>query len=731
MSINIIEQRLKRQSSCLTIVAHERRNYHEDSADRSRNFLSPVYGRGLMWTDAGVISLDHKTPLNFDYDSVQDRSGQWFMVFHNEFEDSYRVVTDFMGYYRLYYTTFRRGKDQVLIIGDNQTSIAAELRRLGRPVSVYWPVAASHLLSTHTILQSSYSHKTMFNGVRSLPADAALIVDHTGIREERKDRFAADSDASYEDLLAAGIERAQHQLRLMAAAPIRDKRHALSGGRDSRIAMAIAVSAGVHHEFSIMTGDPRTARGAQSRKVLERDLQVAVGLRRFLQLDWARETQITGVRNDAHTSLDIFQSRFAGARFSWPAGSTVTWPQELRLEVHGGSGELIRRAYQNMRNHPSFSSLADRPDTVVEDARKLFPTVVRHHQYLPADLQAEATDVFAESMRIGENLSLSEQLNLHYASFRNRDHFGEMIHRYDRNALTLYPLAQPEFLQASRLLDPEERTQGRVAYDIIQMTYSDLNEFAFDDGYWPEKFMPIRNRRYYDQDASDFNDTQNFYHKEDSDYRLRSSVQLLNDPNNPVKAFDSTSTTTSMSANAVWELLEHTSPPVSGLGSIIPTLVAQGTLAPGPTAAKLETISSVFTGRHAEYDPVLFSSRQVGENVAISADEQWHAASNQSIRIRRVDPFIFHVDLKIEDGRAIVRARCNSDEVEGREWAVYLYRERNKIAERWYSTESTAEFLLSDVDPAARLRALVFSRRADTEQRVLKKYSNWIQPQVS
>ena len=154
-------------------------------------------------------------------------------------------------------------------------------------------------------------------------------------------------------------------------------------------------------------------------------------------------------------------------------------------------------------------------------------------------------------------------------------------------------------------------------------------------------------------------------------------------------------------------------------------------MAPGPTAAKLETISSVFTGRHAEYDPVLFSSRQVGENVAISADEQWHAASNQSIRIRRVDPFIFHVDLKIEDGRAIVRARCNSDEVEGREWAVYLYRERNKIAERWYSTELTAEFSLSDVDPAARFRALVFSRRADTEQYVLKRYSNWLQPQAS
>ena len=87
--------------------------------------------------------------------------------------------------------------------------------------------------------------------------------------------------------------------------------------------------------------------------------------------------------------------------------------------------------------------------------------------------------------------------------------------------------------------------------------------------------------------------------------------------------------------------------------------------------------------------------------------------------------------LKVENGKAIVRARCNPDQVEGREWAVYLYQERNKIAERWYSTESTAEFLLSDVDPAARLRALVFSRRADTEQRVLKKYSNWIQPKVS
>lgn len=727
MSQNIIEGRLKRRAVCLTVAVNGNRRTRDGFGPPTAERLSAVYGRGLMWTDSGVVSLDHESPRHLDHDTVRNRSGQWFLAFHRESDDSYRFVTDFMGYYRLYYSCYRRGDEQVVIVADNQTSLVAELRRLGRTVSLDWPVAASHLLSSHTMMQSSYTHRTMFAGVRSLPADADLVIDRHGVREERTDLFQAPKHADYEDLLAAGIARAQHQLQMLAASPIAHKRHALSGGRDSRIAMAIAVSAGVHQEFAMMTGDPRTARGAQSRKVLEKDLQVAVGLRRHLGLDWARETGIVGLRHDIHTSLDIFQSRFAGARFAWPAGASVTWPETLRLEVHGGSGELLRRAYQNMRDHPSFRPLADRHDTVADDARKLFPTVVRHHRHFPDDLRDEASEVFAASMSFNNDLPLSEQLNLHYANFRNRDHFGEMVHRHAKNALVLYPLAQPEFLQASRILSSKERSQGRVAYDIIRMSCPSLNEFAFDDGHWPEPFKVARSERLDGPEPFDPQDIQEFFDNENADTRLRASTNLLTDPSRPMQTFDTTGAATSMAANGVWELLEHTDPPMRNLGTVVPTLVAQGTLSPGHTAAKLETMASAYTGRRTPYDSILLNDGTSGETSAISDVAAWHSASVETIRIRRADPFIFNVSLTLVNGKAFVRIRCNSEEESNTEWAVYLYRERTKIAERWYSTERTARFPIEDGAPSSRFRALVFSRRQGDELRVLKRYSDWRQ----
>lgn len=725
MSDNIVEQRLKRRAVCLTVAANARNTAQGVSGPTGGENFRAVYGRGLMWSDSGVVSLDNELPPNLEYESVRNRSGQWFAAFHRGRDDTYRFIADFMGYYRLYYATFKRGDDQIAVVGDNQTSVVAELRRLGRPVSIDWPVAASHLLSTHTIMQSSYTQRTMFDGIRSLPAGAELVVGPDEVREEHRELFTAPPGSAYEDLLAAGICRAQQQLRTLAASPVGDKRHALSGGRDSRIAMAMTVSASVHEEFAMMTADPRTSRRADSKKVLEKDLQVAVGLRRYLGLGWARETGIVGLRHDIHSSLDIFQSRYAGARFTWPGSTVATWPKALRLEVHGGSGELIRRAYQNMRDHRSFRPLADRPDTVADDARQLFPTVVRHQRHLPDDLREEATEVFVDSMSLDDESPLSEQLNLHYANFRNRDHFGEVVHRYARNALVLYPLAQPEFLQASRLLGPEARSRGQVAYDIIRMTCPALNEFAFDDGHWQEPFRLNRTERLRGPEPFDSRDIQDFYDNEDADTRLRASTTLLTDPSTPQPAIDNVGAATSMAANSIWELLEQTDSPLRTLDTVVPTLLAQNSLVPGPTAAKLETMSSVYTGRHTPYESILLANDRSGTVMAVSGTEAWHTACTETIRLRRADPFIFNVGLRILEHEAVATIRCNSDEVSTTEWAIYLYQEQTKIAERWYDTDVTARFPLEDVADSSRFRALVFSRRRGQGDRLLRRFSEW------
>lgn len=725
MTSSLIEQRLKRRALCFTIV--KPRTTTSLSIESSKKRLHAIYGRGVMWTDDGAISLDDSPVPAISIDTARQRSGQWFLVFADIENETYRFVVDPLGYYRLYYTSFTRGNDDVIVIGDNLTSVVGEVRRLGHSVTLDWPVAAAHLFSTHTIMQSSFTHRTVFEGIRALPAGADLILDSRGIREESRNIFEAPPGASYEELLAAGIAKAQRQLQLIAESSVTDKRHALSGGRDSRIAMAITHSAGVHTAFSVMTADPRTSRTAESKAVLDKDLRVASSLRRFLGLQWVRETGIVGLRHNVHDSLDIFQSRYGGARFTWLSNNVITWPSQLRLEIHGGSGELLRRAYQNMRNHPSFSELSDRADTLATDAAKLFATVVRHSKYIPDDIRNESALAFAESMNIGADRPLSEQLNLHYAHFRNRDHFGEIIHRFSRNALVYYPLAQPEFLQASRLVDPDERSRGRVAFDIIQMTTPQLNDMPFDDGHWPESFGT--SRLAVDQAEADLieADLHAFFAGEDEDTQARAGTTLFADPKCKVNPFDGLGAAASLATSSTWELIDSVDAPIPQLDTLIPTLLAQSDLNPAVTAAKIETMSTVFSGRHAAYARVVLPWGQYHTSI-IDDDGARLRSEPETIRISRGEPVVFHVDLRKKESVVSINVRLPPGVADDFEWAFYLYAGKNKIASRWYATSRSTTFDLNDSESVVnRVRALVFARPPGGGQRVFKRFSPWVQ----
>lgn len=725
MTDNLIDQKLKRRGVVLTLAMDSRRPENADSLPSGDREYRAVYGRGLLWTDSGVFSLDNGLPDGLRSQTVRDQPGQWFLLFHRAFDNTYRIITDTLGYHRLYYSSFRRGDDQIVVIGDNQSSVVGELQRLGCSVDVDWPIAASHLLSTHTMMQSSFSHRTMYTGIRSLPAGAELVVDQTGANEEIKHLFSSASDARYDELLEAGIARAQAQIRLLANSPISDKRHALSGGRDSRMAMALTVSAGVHREFTMMTADPRRNWKPSSRKVLEHDLTVASELRRHLGMQWSRESGIIGVRYDAHTSLDIFQSHDAGTRFAWAGTGTTTWPSALRAEIHGGSGELLRRAYQNMRNHPTFGALSNRHDTVSADARALYPTLATHHGYMPKEMAEEAAEAFAESLTNGIDAPISEQLNLHYAAFRNRDHFGQINQHFAKNSLKLYPLAQPEFLQASRLISSNDRNQGRVAYDIIRMTYPQLNEFAFDDGHWTEAFPLAVQARNHEAPPYAPDDHRDFFDGEDTDTAGRAAARLLSDPKHPSAPFDSASTAASMAASSASELSERSDTPLENLHTLIPTLIAQGRLVAGNTAAKLESMTAVFTGRHTPYDSVLFTSGQAASNSVLSTIAEWHSAPAAPVRIARDEPLVFHVDLESNRDEAVVTIRCNSEFATSVDWAIYLYQEQTKIDQKWYDDRRSARFSLSNVPVKSRIRALVFTREKGTSNRVHRKFSAW------
>ena len=155
-------------------------------------------------------------------------------------------------------------------------------------------------------------------------------------------------------------------------------------------------------------------------------------------------------------------------------------------------------------------------------------------------------------------------------------------------------------------------------------------------------------------------DHRDFFDGEDTDTAGRAAARLLSDPKHPSAPFDSASTAASMAASSASELSERSDTPLENLHTLIPTLIAQGRLVAGNTAAKLESMTAVFTGRHTPYDSVLFTSGQAASNSVLSTIAEWHSAPAAPVRIARDEPLVFHVDLESNRDEAVVTIRCNS-----------------------------------------------------------------------
>lgn len=669
-----------------------------------------------------------------EYPQILDlESGGEWLALSSDGAGNYEIHTDPSGFSRIYYARIDEGGINLLIVGPTFQSVAARLRDLSIESDVNWPMVMSHLFIDHTLFKSITSEDTYSNRIKALMPNKYFVFNKDKLEIVSENFFRDPKERSYECLLKDGISRATAQIRSMANLDIETKQINLSGGRDSRLVLALLLASGQHQDFSVTSIDPARWGNPSAVAGLETDLNIAGSLASYFDMRW------TGAKNFSSTPIGPSEMIAAwGANWSnrkWPIPSEIhqTYPASLEMALRGGGGELLRTTDLASRSQ-SLGAKLSRSD----DPRKQFGSLVdRWLLPVPDSLKSDVSAYVTDSLFDDSTRNLGDMFNNHYAMNRNRDHFGHLVPSMMQNELAWHPLSQPEFRYAAQLLPPRERDMDFLPIDIFNSTSPELSHFRYDSNPWSKESMshaqpvtPAFHKRM-DRAEADLVTYRNIAEKtfgqrssaiRDSRYHIHLSVEYLNAYfKNAIKSkinsiYDKYPDIKNTELHFVLSSSKFHS--VTNLPNYI-RLVSH-----------LESIVNVFSDLpQASVRRLNLTSRRFlrGASQSAGTSSSLHIATSSTSGFDDNHSNVFNVEYKWKDNTLEVTVDPSVKTNIAYQYAFYLYSDDLKIDQRWYSESSSHRFSKLPDGSIFKIKAFIKQRPEDefpiieTVQNILKE----------
>lgn len=277
-----------------------------------------------------------------------------------------------------------------------------------------------------------------------------------------------------EDVAALLIEEVTESLLAASSLPAERRILNLTGGRDSRLVLAVALRAGVHQDFEYeTTGPPKLA-----------DVMIAEEL--AAQLGLRHQTRFIGTRQPGPFSEVVrgFVERTGGLVNAWDRSAPAP-PGELRLT--GICGESFRSFRRSPRavDHPEAlrplfgAERFGRTGLLREDVAE------RLHAELLTDL----------ATRPDPHASPSARLHGHYLA--NRVRFARLGPRDELHqaAVRYQPLHSWDNVALTRMISDEDRDAAVLVAEALRQCSELLTRHRFASGGWDERATAHLDRR--------------------------------------------------------------------------------------------------------------------------------------------------------------------------------------------------------------------------------------------
>lgn len=411
-------------------------------------------------------------------------TGEYLTIFrHQSRSDEFLIVPDAFALQQLFY--FSPSDKRGLGLSTSARLLGGIRNRIGGRPTVNWSALALLTGTTDSWASTANTDEALLEDHFLLRPFEAIHIDggEATIVSLRDDPKLQGLD--YESLLQQGIERAGQQLARLAA----DSRYTalrlnLSGGRDSRLVLALAANAGVERAFRVRSVNPKTWGVRAAVPGLERDLIVADALRRHFGLEWDRKPSSTSTELPPYENLADWQRYRSGLDFRLPARRSLTVLNEPIAELRGAGGETFRAFWsQYLAKTPAWNSVKNESATFEWDAQTMFNYHYRT-TLLPREWRDKAFSSYIAILRATGKPTFAEAADTHFTWFRNHSHFGTTMDFARTGATPFFPLHQLEFVLAGELAEVELRRKGAVFFDLFEHACPTLNDLEFDDGPW-------------------------------------------------------------------------------------------------------------------------------------------------------------------------------------------------------------------------------------------------------
>ena len=441
---------------------------------------------GILWGQSISSNASGSSSLSgILLSDAVDSFGEWAGVFRAA-DGSTVIAGDSFGYCPIFMAMFDDGNGCFdLIVGNSFSAIVEECRIQGHKVSVNAAYPGIVLGTQHSIAHTLVTSDTPLNEVRLLKPREVLFVTAGGFAcAELRD---PDESLSYKELISKGVDKALRSITQMCSAGT-EMQIRLSGGKDSRTVLSLLEAAGVAKDISVFTVDPRRAGAGFAAEILPNDLRISSFLKERNGMKWSVPGEVVMQNIEPHEHLSSWQRYRGGYNFKYsPSVRSGTRVDEL-IEIYGGTGEVFRSFWaSSLRSNRYLSDISWTSDAKYDDANKLFEYLYRPW-LIGVDEVDNVRHRFIGSLELERHNDLTDAIDEHYANYRNRGHFGTARAAANSNVFNALPLSQVEFLKASKLLTQDDRLDGKVLFDIIQMTSPSLNEIEFESGKWPGRF---------------------------------------------------------------------------------------------------------------------------------------------------------------------------------------------------------------------------------------------------
>lgn len=419
-------------------------------------------------------------------EGILNTNGEWWAVCRDG-RGRTLVLSDPFSLQPLYYAHVWTPQGANLLVGPQIAATARAMHGVGAKVETEWAGVLPTLATTHDLFDTMSDVLTPVARLIMTRPDQAVLVDEDGFRVVARPTTAGRSTPSYEDLLQAGVQRATEEISATLQATGRgDATLNLSGGKDSRLVLAMVMAAGLGDKLQIHAVDPKTGKQGWQRDILTADLTISSRLVSRFGLSWAHEGQDREIWPDTLDSqLFRFQHHRGGRSFQFFPHALAYFVVEPHVRFTGAGAGALRSPWATAWKDAYFwRDLGRTPESFNADAMRIFRSVVGPAR-APRQVDSRAMNRFVVTLREISDGTIESAVAAHYRSFRNRGHVGGIAWARSLGVINSNPLLQPEFVAASQMLAPAERDAGRMTYDLLELMDPSLNDLEFQSGPWP------------------------------------------------------------------------------------------------------------------------------------------------------------------------------------------------------------------------------------------------------